>query len=62
MRPNFHTLRAVAEQTGLSKQTIWRYVSTGKLKAFKFNGTAWRVSDEELQRFLSTAKSNGEAA
>lgn len=62
MRPNFHTLRAVAEQTGLSKQTIWRYVSIGKLKAFKFNGTAWRVPDEELQRFLSTAKSNGEVA
>ena len=62
MRPTFHTLRAVAEQTGLSRQTIWHYVSTGKLKAFKFNGTAWRVSDEELQRFLATAKSNGETA
>lgn len=62
MRPTFHTLKAVSEQTGLSKQTIWRYVSTGRLKAFKFNGTAWRVSDEELQRFLATAKSNGEAA
>lgn len=54
MRP-FHSIKQVSDQTGIAPQTIWKYIQDGRLQAYKFNNTAWRIADSELQRFIKDA-------
>lgn len=48
-----YTLDEVAEILKVTKRTLYNYVKEGKLQAFKM-GKYWRVTDENLQAFLST--------
>ena len=50
--PTIYTLREVEEIMGVSQRTLYRWIETGKLKAFKAGGT-WRVSEEALQEFMT---------
>lgn len=45
------TIRGVAERLGLSPSKIYALVSSGKLEAYKLDGS-WRVSEEQLAAFL----------
>ncbi len=47
-----YTLEEVAEILKLTYWTVYGYVSNGKLKATKI-GKQWRVTDEDLKKFLS---------
>lgn len=45
-----YTLTEVAEYLIVSNRTIWNYISSGKLKAFKV-GNSYRVTKEALEEF-----------
>ena len=47
----FYTLQEVADILRVSRQTIYNYVTAGKLKATKY-GKAYRVTESTLQEFL----------
>ena len=51
----FYTLGEVADQLGLSRMTVYRYVKAGKLRAYKF-GTHHRVRKNDLETFISRHK------
>lgn len=52
----FHSIKDVATRLNLSVQTVWRYVQDGRLPAFKFGGSSYRISDEALQYFINAGK------
>lgn len=45
-----YTLAEVAEYLMVSNRTVWNYIVTGKLKAFKL-GNSYRVTKEALEQF-----------
>lgn len=47
-----YTLDEVADILKVTKRTLYTYLKTGKLKAFKM-GKYWRVTEQALQDFLS---------
>lgn len=48
-----YTLDEVADILKVTKRTLYNYVKEGKLTAVKM-GKYWRVSEENLQAFIST--------
>ena len=48
----------VAEILRVSRQTALRLIKTGQLKAIKV-GRQWRVSEEELRRFIEGGAEKG---
>ena len=51
----FYTLKEVAKMLRVSMTTIYRYVESGKLSAVKI-GNSYRVTDEDLRKFISNCK------
>jgi len=49
----------VAKLVGVSRRTVYRWVSEGKLRAVKAGERMLRISSEDLQAFI--AKGTGEA-
>jgi excisionase family DNA binding protein len=47
------TAREVADELGVSTQTILRWVRAGELPAFKLPGGAIRFREAELERWLA---------
>lgn len=47
-----YTIPEIADNTGLSRATLYDYIEKGKLKSVKF-GRVWRVAEDELGRFLN---------
>jgi len=47
------SLKEVADKLGLSVATIRSYIKSGKLKVTKINKRVYRVTAEELERFLN---------
>jgi excisionase family DNA binding protein len=45
------TVREVAEYLKLSRTTVWRWCSQGKLQAFKV-GRGWRIHRSEVERIV----------
>jgi excisionase family DNA binding protein len=48
-----YTLDEVAEIMQVTKRTLYNYIKAGSLHAVKM-GKYWRVSEENLQAFIST--------
>ena len=46
-----YKLREVEQILKLSRRTLLRYISSGKLKAVKV-GNGWRVSEQDLRELL----------
>ncbi len=59
MNPNsteqFYTLKEVAERLHVSRMTVYRYVKTKKLPAYKI-GRDFRIKDEDLNTFITSLK------
>ena len=54
------TVREVAGYLKLSRTTIWRWCSEGKLKAFKV-GRGWRIHRSEIEKITGrNTQSHGE--
>ena len=45
-----YTLAEIAEYLMVSNRTVWNYIASGKLKAFKL-GNSYRVTKESLEEF-----------
>jgi putative molybdopterin biosynthesis protein len=50
-----YTLQEVANILKVSRQTIYNYVTAGKLKATKF-GKEYRVTEANLQEFIEKGR------
>lgn len=54
---DFYRVKQIAERFQVSDLTIRRYIKAGKLGASKI-GKNLRISESDLERFLSKAKSS----
>jgi putative molybdopterin biosynthesis protein len=57
MQQNLFTLSEVSQILRVSKMTVYRYISQGKLKAYKF-GKQFRIDEYDLASFLVNASFN----
>ena len=46
----------VAEALGVCRESVWRYIRKGKLKAIKLSARNFRVEEKDLKRFLKKHK------
>lgn len=52
-----YTLQEVADYLKVTRQTIYNYVTAGKLKATKLAGRKeYRVTEKDLQDFMNAGK------
>jgi len=51
----FYTLPEVAEMLKVSRQTVYRWIRSGELEAYKL-GHDWRVEKTDLDRFLESRR------
>lgn len=58
LKEEFYTAKELAEKLKLNVMTIYRYINTGKLKAYK-TGKEFRIEKEEFNKFLDKCKKNG---
>lgn len=49
---HFYTVNEVADSLKLSKLTVWRYINSGKLTAYKV-GRDWRIEKKDFDDFLN---------
>lgn len=54
-KKQFYTAQELAEILGFNIMTIYRYIKSGKLKAYKF-GKDFRIDNAEFQSFLKIVK------
>jgi excisionase family DNA binding protein len=56
------TIKDVAERLKASPSTVYELVSDGKLPCYRIgrNGGAIRISEEDLNNYLTTARRSGE--
>jgi excisionase family DNA binding protein len=56
----FYTLPEVAELLQLSRQTVYRYIKSNELPAYKFgDGGQWRIRHEDLEEFIQRHRAGG---
>lgn len=51
----FYTIKEIMEQLGLSRLTIYRYIKSWKLEAYKF-WLEYRIKKEDLDKFIELSK------
>jgi len=57
--PRFLTLRAVAEQLGVSERTIYRYMEQHLLHPFKI-GKSWQFEQSDIDNLVQIAREKAE--
>ncbi|MFH1656347.1 MAG: helix-turn-helix domain-containing protein [Candidatus Nealsonbacteria bacterium] len=55
MIKNFYTTEELAKELRVNIMTIYRYIKSGKLKAYKI-GKEFRIDKEEFNNFLNKVK------
>jgi excisionase family DNA binding protein len=52
--PNNKTLTVwqVAEELQVSRESVYEYLQSGKLKGYKIAGWLWRVKRDDLDKFI----------
>lgn len=53
--PKIYTLKEVEEILGVTQRTLYRWIESGTLKAFKA-GRTWRVTEQSLQEFMDNGR------
>ncbi len=48
----YYTPEQVAEKLQLTVRTIWKYIREGKLPASQMGKRRYRISEEQLDRFM----------
>jgi excisionase family DNA binding protein len=51
----FYTAKEISDKLKLNVMTIYRYINSGKLKAYKI-GKEFRVEKQEFEEFLNKVK------
>jgi len=52
---NFYTAKELAKELRVNIMTIYRYIKSGKVKAYKI-GKEFRIGKEEFNNFLNKVK------
>lgn len=56
----YYTTKQVAKHLNLDITTIYRFIKTGKLKAYKLGGDNskrhWRIKESDLTAFIESSK------
>ena len=52
-----YTPEEVAKYLGVCKATVWRWIREGRVKATKLGSRLYKISGEEVKRFLDEGKS-----
>lgn len=52
-----YTLKELEDLLQITRRTLYNWINGGKLKAFRV-GKEWRVTKEELERFIQTGTEN----
>ena len=52
---NYYSAKELAEELSLNVMTIYRYISAGKLKAYKI-GKEFRIEKADFKKFMGQAK------
>ena len=60
-RAQMHTLSSVSNRTSLSRSALYREIKAGRLRTVKI-GRALRVTETEIDRFISEAEARGGSA
>ncbi len=55
MEKDFYTAQDLADKLGVNIMTIYRYIKSGKLKAYKI-GKEFRIDRKEFELFLNASK------
>ena len=55
MKKDFYTAKELAEKLRVNIMTVYRYISAGKLKAYKI-GKEFRIDREEFNRFMDKVR------
>lgn len=55
MEKEFYTAKDLADKLGVNIMTIYRYIKSKKLKAYKI-GKEFRIDKEEFNNFLDNVK------
>ncbi len=53
-----YSLYQVARIYNVDYQTVWRWVKSGKLPAFKTPGNQWRIKSSEVSSRMEHAQTN----
>lgn len=57
------TVEDVADRIGYSKDSVWRLIRAGRLKARRVaEGSPWRVSEGDLEEFIESLETNQAAS
>ncbi len=51
----FYTAKEIADKLSLNVMTIYRYIDSGKLKAYKI-GKEFRIDRSEFEKFMNKSK------
>lgn len=54
-----YSLVQVAEYLQASRITLYNYIKSGKLRAFKVGGN-WRVTESDLEAFINASRNTAE--
>lgn len=57
---NILTVRQIADKLQVNKETVYRWLRTGKLTSYKAN-KLWRVAEDDLTSFLKQRTGAGQA-
>ena len=53
--PRFYGVDFVADQLGVTKKSVYRWIEAGALRFHKFQGVL-RISEEDLQAFVNGSR------
>lgn len=56
MATGYLTPAQVADRCGLDRETIYRYLSTGKLRGVKISSKCWRILESNVDALMSGRK------
>jgi len=46
------SVQQVAQMIGVCEKTVYNYIKSGKLPAFRFGVKLWRIRQEDVERLL----------
>jgi len=52
----FYLPEEIAQKLRIDRETIYRHLRNGKLKGSKIGGASWRISQEDLDKYIKGEK------
>lgn len=52
----FYLPEEIAQKLRIDRETIYRHLRSGKLKGNKIGGASWRISQEDLDKYIKGGK------